>query len=277
MLRSFVGKIEKGFSVFAHRRPPLRHLNEATSEVPDDVREGYFAVVATKDGESRKFIVGLHYLNDPAFLGLLDEAQKEFGFRQKGALAIPCQPQELQNILDVRCHQRRESRYEEASVKGVFETAKLVEHVYKKTGKHAVIVMEEHSVKDFKMLRSIVGKIQKGLSLIVLRKPSSLSYFSENQLETANVMPNDVRKGYFAVLAIKDGETKRFSVELDYLTNPEFLGLLDQAREEYGFKQQGTLEVPCRPQELQKILDGWRMRSDNMKGVGRDIFLPKFL
>ncbi|XP_020233357.1 auxin-induced protein X15 [Cajanus cajan] len=102
MLRSFVGKIQKGVSLFAHRRPPVRYFNEATGEVPEDVREGYFAVLATKGGESKRFIVGLHYLNDPAFLGLLDQAQEEFGFRQKGALSIPCQPQELQKILDGR-------------------------------------------------------------------------------------------------------------------------------------------------------------------------------
>ncbi|KAK7277516.1 hypothetical protein RJT34_22530 [Clitoria ternatea] len=94
------------------------------------------------------------------------------------------------------------------------------------------------------MLRSFVGKIQKGL----------LSYINENQLGTA-----DVRKGYFAVVAIKDGETKRFLVELEYLSNPAFLGLLDQAKEEYGFRQQGTLAIPCRPQDLQNILDGSRM------------------
>ncbi|KAL2323228.1 hypothetical protein Fmac_027607 [Flemingia macrophylla] len=102
MLRSFVAKIEKSVSVFAQRRIPLRYLDEATSEVPDDVREGYFAVLATKGGESKRFIVGLDYLNDPDFLGLLTQAQEEFGFRQKGALAIPCQPQELQKILDGR-------------------------------------------------------------------------------------------------------------------------------------------------------------------------------
>jgi len=99
MLKNFVGKIEKGLSVFVHRRQPLRYYSEAT---PDDVREGYFAVLATKGGESKRFIVELHYLNDPAFLGLLDQAEEEFGFRQKGALAIPCQPQELQKILEGR-------------------------------------------------------------------------------------------------------------------------------------------------------------------------------
>ncbi|TKY52954.1 Auxin-responsive protein SAUR71 [Spatholobus suberectus] len=100
MLRSFAGKIEKGVSLLVQRRPPLRYFNEARSEVADDVREGYFAVLATKGGESKRFIVGLHYLTDPAFLGLLDQAQQEFGFRQQGTLAVPCQPQELQKILD---------------------------------------------------------------------------------------------------------------------------------------------------------------------------------
>ncbi|KAL2992554.1 hypothetical protein AAZX31_10G053800 [Glycine max] len=102
MLSSFVGKIEKGVSHFVHKNPPLRYLNEATttSVVPDDVREGYFAVLTTNGGESKRFIVGLHYLNDPAFLGLLDQAEEEFGLRQKGALAIPCQSQELQKILE---------------------------------------------------------------------------------------------------------------------------------------------------------------------------------
>ncbi|KAG4996205.1 hypothetical protein JHK85_027644 [Glycine max] len=126
---------------------------------------------------------------------------------------------------------------------------------------------------DFKMLRSFVEKIEKGLSLIAPKKPG-LNYFNENQVETTtNVVPEDVvSKGYFAVVAIKDGEIKRFVVELDYLANPAFLGLLDQAGEEYGFKQQGTLAVPCRPQELQKILDGWRVIPDNSKADPRGYF-----
>ncbi|TKY52948.1 Auxin-responsive protein SAUR72 [Spatholobus suberectus] len=103
------------------------------------------------------------------------------------------------------------------------------------------------------MLRYFVGRIQKGLSLFVPRRPAAFSYFSEDHAATR--APDDVMEGYFSVLAIKGGETKRFIVGLDYLTDPAFLGLLDQAREEYGFRQQGALALPCRPQELQKILD----------------------
>ncbi|GMY14796.1 auxin-responsive protein SAUR32, partial [Fagus crenata] len=71
----------------------------------------------------------------------------------------------------------------------------------------------------------------------------------------AAVVPDDVTEGHFTVFAIKGEETKRFVVELVYLTNPAFLRLLDQAKEEYGFTQKGALTVPCRPEELQKILD----------------------
>ncbi|KAJ1392242.1 Small auxin-up RNA [Sesbania bispinosa] len=99
------------------------------------------------------------------------------------------------------------------------------------------------------LIRSFVGRIQKGLSLWPAR-----SYFNKHHATTA--VPDDVMEGYFAVLAINGDETRRFIVGLDYLTDPAFLGLLDQAQEEYGFRQQGTLAVPCRPQELQKILDG---------------------
>ncbi|WJX11692.1 hypothetical protein P8452_02281 [Trifolium repens] len=97
MVLSFVEKIQKGISHFVHKR------HDDFSEellVPEDVREGYFAVVAMKDGEIKKFIIGLEYLSDPEFLGLLDQAKEEYGFMHKGAIAVPCQPQQLQNIID---------------------------------------------------------------------------------------------------------------------------------------------------------------------------------
>ncbi|KAF7804428.1 Auxin-induced protein 6B [Senna tora] len=104
------------------------------------------------------------------------------------------------------------------------------------------------------MLRTFVGKITRGFALFVPRR-TTLSYFGEDKREVATLVPDDVKEGYFAVLAIKGEEPKRFIVELEYLTNPAFMGLLDQAREEYGFRQKGALAVPCLPQELQKILD----------------------
>ncbi|GKV40938.1 hypothetical protein SLEP1_g48528 [Rubroshorea leprosula] len=63
-----------------------------------------------------------------------------------------------------------------------------------------------------------------------------------------------VRKGHFVVIATRGREPQRFLIKLCYLHNPEFLKLLKQAEEEFGFSQEGVIAIPCRPDELQKIL-----------------------
>ena len=79
------------------------------------------------------------------------------------------------------------------------------------------------------MLRFITGKLQFSLS-------------------------KRIREGHFVVIATEGQEPKRYVIKLDYLNNPEFLKLLKQAEEEYGFSQEGALELPCGPDELQRIL-----------------------
>ncbi|XP_059428590.1 auxin-responsive protein SAUR71-like [Corylus avellana] len=101
------------------------------------------------------------------------------------------------------------------------------------------------------MLRLLIQKLQRGLSVLAHRGPEDLR---EVQVP-ATMVPDDVSEGHFVVFAVKGEETKRFVVELDYLTNPAFLRLLETAKEEYGFRQKGALEIPCPPEELQKILD----------------------
>jgi SAUR family protein len=106
--------------------------------------------------------------------------------------------------------------------------------------------------KALVMLRLLIQKLQRGLSVLVPRGPEDLRAV---QVLAATMVPDDVSEGQFAVFAVKGEETKRFVVELAYLTNPAFLRLLEKAKEEYGFGQKGALEIPCLPEELQKILD----------------------
>lgn len=70
------------------------------NNVPEDVKEGHF-VVNTVDynGNRRRFVIALSYLNHPDFLNLLDQAAEEFGFKQEGVLAVPCGHCELERIL----------------------------------------------------------------------------------------------------------------------------------------------------------------------------------
>ncbi|XP_047153547.1 auxin-responsive protein SAUR71-like [Vigna umbellata] len=114
-----------------------------------------------------------------------------------------------------------------------------------------------------KMLKSLISKVMKGVPFLAPNGARSrrVCYVSDidEERENATRVPEDVKEGHFAVIAIHGEETKRFVVELDYLTDPAFLKLLEQASEEYGFQQKGALVVPCSPQELQKIIDNKRL------------------
>ncbi|KAE8717241.1 putative SAUR-like auxin-responsive protein family [Hibiscus syriacus] len=100
----------------------------------------------------------------------------------------------------------------------------------------------------------ICVEYQRFLSELPKRDPNrNVAEFDENVEETN--IPKDVKEGHFAVIAVNDGKSKRFILELSYLRNPAFLMLLKQAKEEYGFQQMGALTLPCHPEELQKILE----------------------
>ncbi|KAL8496558.1 hypothetical protein ACS0TY_020302 [Phlomoides rotata] len=77
----------------------------------------------------------------------------------------------------------------------------------------------------FVKLKIVVKRLQK--SLIMGKKLSP----EINEI----AVPEDVKEGHFAVVAVDDDELKRFVVPLTFLTQPSFLSLLEQAAEEYGF------------------------------------------
>ncbi|KAK7285022.1 hypothetical protein RJT34_19778 [Clitoria ternatea] len=116
------------------------------------------------------------------------------------------------------------------------------------------------------MLRCFVEKLQKSLSALFVLRRLALDGLNQEKVKGGSLVPEDVMEGHFAVLAIKGEETKRFIVKLEYLSDPMFMELLDQAREEYGFKQKGALAVPCWPQQLKNILDSPRPNSTNAPG-----------
>lgn len=63
------------------------------------VKKGHFVVYAAEGGELRRFVLKLSYLAHPGFLKLLEQAEREFGFKQTGMLALPCGYSDLESIL----------------------------------------------------------------------------------------------------------------------------------------------------------------------------------
>ncbi|KAF5751567.1 putative SAUR-like auxin-responsive protein family [Tripterygium wilfordii] len=74
-------------------------LGRKSNYVPEDVKEGHFAVIAGDGHVPKRFVVPLTYLTHPRFLRLLEQAAEEYGFDGEGALTIPCRPSELEKIL----------------------------------------------------------------------------------------------------------------------------------------------------------------------------------
>ncbi|CAN1171819.1 Protein SMALL AUXIN UP-REGULATED RNA 16 [Linum perenne] len=90
----------------------LNSLGKKPTNVPGDVKEGHFTVLAVEGVEEpQRFIVPLSYLTHPTFLRLLEQAAEEFGFDgREGALAVPCRPSELETILAEQWEETASSR-----------------------------------------------------------------------------------------------------------------------------------------------------------------------
>ncbi|XP_004493992.1 auxin-induced protein 10A5-like [Cicer arietinum] len=110
-------------------------------------------------------------------------------------------------------------------------------------------------------LKHLISKVLKGLQFLAISKSSytrRVNYISDiddDDDDEESEASTRVQQGYFAVIAMQGEETKKFIVELDYLKDPDFMRLLEKAKEEYGYEQKGAITVPCRPQELQKIIE----------------------
>ncbi|KAF3786917.1 Auxin-responsive protein [Nymphaea thermarum] len=76
-----------------------QNLQRKFSRSMGEMKEGHFAVMASLDGNSKRFMVPLSYLSKPAFVRLLDEAEEEYGFSHRNILTVPCYPTELERIL----------------------------------------------------------------------------------------------------------------------------------------------------------------------------------
>ncbi|WVZ65077.1 hypothetical protein U9M48_014498 [Paspalum notatum var. saurae] len=79
--------------------------------------------------------------------------------------------------------------------------------------------------------------------------------------------PPDVPRGYCPVYV--GPEQRRFVIPTSYLAHPVFRLLLEKAEEEFGFRHQGALAIPCETEAFKYILQCVQ-RHDNGLAAGDD-------
>lgn len=62
------------------------------------------------------------------------------------------------------------------------------------------------------------------------------------------------RKGYVPVVVGGEGVRERFLVPTQLLGHPTIVALLEMSANEFGYGQEGVLQIPCEPQSFREIL-----------------------
>ncbi|KAF6153706.1 hypothetical protein GIB67_000939 [Kingdonia uniflora] len=66
-----------------------------------DVPKGYLAIMVGQGEDQMRVVVPVKYFKHPLFMQLLQEAEEEFGFDQKGTIKIPCHVKQFQYVREM--------------------------------------------------------------------------------------------------------------------------------------------------------------------------------
>ncbi|KAJ1289809.1 hypothetical protein BS78_02G193200 [Paspalum vaginatum] len=85
-----------------------------------------------------------------------------------------------------------------------------------------------------------------------LRRTETAESVSDDESCHSPEPPPDVPRGYCPVYV--GPEQRRFVIPTSYLAHPVFRLLLEKAEEEFGFRHQGALAIPCETEAFKYIL-----------------------
>lgn len=96
---------------------------------------------------------------------------------------------------------------------------------------------------------------KKGVKLFDSNEDSKKSLladeFSHGNIQSSKA-PLKVPKGFLAVYV--GSELRRFVIPMACLSMPDFRVLMDRAAEEFGFEQEGALQIPCDEEDFNIVL-----------------------
>uniref|UniRef100_A0A803M4P1 Uncharacterized protein n=1 Tax=Chenopodium quinoa TaxID=63459 RepID=A0A803M4P1_CHEQI len=108
-------------------------------------------------------------------------------------------------------------------------------------------------------MKGLIGKIvRKKEQSSPPPKYSRLSSCCEDEVMNKHQRHNHQAKkrGYVPILVGKsDDEEERFMVPLGWMNHPCIVELLHVSANEFGFHQQGVLQIPCEPHQFRVVME----------------------
>lgn len=63
----------------------------------------------------------------------------------------------------------------------------------------------------------------------------------------------EIPKGCLAIMVGQGEEQQKVIIPVIYMNHPLFMQLLKEAEEEYGFKHEGPINIPCHVEEFKSV------------------------
>ncbi|GAB2234876.1 hypothetical protein Droror1_Dr00004145 [Drosera rotundifolia] len=96
----------------------------------------------------------------------------------------------------------------------------------------------------------------KDLGKLIKKKDhASLSMHDNRKDSRSREDDHEVRKGYVPVMVGCDGMCERFMVRTQLMKHPSILSFLELSAHEFGYKQQGVLQIPCEPDAFREVIN----------------------
>ncbi|THU58360.1 hypothetical protein C4D60_Mb03t13430 [Musa balbisiana] len=111
-------------------------------------------------------------------------------------------------------------------------------------------------MRSYRVLEHAAKVLQRSFSCPRVCRLPDQGLKGKERTGAVTAVPQDVEEGHFAVVAVWGEQPKRFVVSLSCLSHPVFLWLLELAEEEFGFRHEGAVAIPCcraRSRELSEI------------------------
>ncbi|KAF7834025.1 auxin-responsive protein SAUR71-like [Senna tora] len=173
------------------------------------VSEGFFCVYVGP--EKQRFMIKIQLANHPLFQNLLEDAADEYGLRSDGPLCLPCD-------VDAFCDALAEMEIQDS----VLPHPIVKRNCKKVLGKYCC--RRRH-------LEDVCGSYNM-LS-------NNYNYNYSNKRNRNKVVP----QGFFCVYV--GSNKQRFTIRIQLANHPLFQNLLEDAADEFGFRSDGPLCLPC--------------------------------